>query len=206
MEQRSETRRAFDWQEASARLERLARALASGGGRSPEQAARILEERARALARPAAEETAPGEELEILVFCLSGERYGIEAHRAVEVVPLRGLTPVPCTPACVAGLIHHRGRVLPVLDLRPLLDLPAQPPAETARVVAIEVGGMTFGILADSVAGTLRAPGADVVPPPVGRDGGRPTLVQGVTRSGVAILDTEAVAEDPRILVREEFR
>ena len=40
-------------------------------------------------------------------------------------MPVSEVTPVPRAPAHVAGVIHHLGRVLPLVDLRPALGLPA---------------------------------------------------------------------------------
>src|SRR3990172_12567895 len=118
--------------------------------RSPEEVKRILRERAEALAKPVEEARTPTEPLELLVFSLAGERYGIETAQVLEVVPLRGLTPVPCTPPFVLGVVNHRGRIRPVLDLRRLFELATPGVPEGGRVVAVEAGGMTFGIFADA--------------------------------------------------------
>ncbi len=138
-------RPAIDWQQAYARLERARRALEAGGGLSPEEATRILKERAQALARPQEEVSAPAETLDLLVFSLGGERYGIEAAHVVDVLRLRELTPVPGTPPFVLGVMNHRGRIVAVLDLPKLLELPGHGSAEDSRVVAVEAGGMSFG-------------------------------------------------------------
>ena len=116
----SAEKRAFDWTEASARLERVARKLGAGEERSPEEIERILEERARHLARPAT--TPPAEDLAaVVVFPLARERYAVDLAGVAEVVPLRGLAPLPGAPAPVLGIVLHRGRLVPVVDLRRLL-------------------------------------------------------------------------------------
>jgi purine-binding chemotaxis protein CheW len=200
MDERPETRRSFDWQEAHARLKA---ALESGGQRSPDEVARILEERARMLARPSATASAPTQVLELLVFSLGEERYGIETASVVEVVPDRGLTLMPCVPDFIIGVIHHRGHILPVLDLRRLLGFEGRPVGETGRVVALEVGEMSFGIFADAVTGVVQAPGEELAPPPLSDGGGR-AFLRGMTRDGVAVLDAEALAADPRLVINEE--
>jgi len=200
----NEARPAIDWQEAYARLERIRRALEAGGDRPPEETGRILRDRARALARPVEEAPAPTEVLDLLVFSLTGERYGIETAHVLEVVPLRGLTPVPGTPPFVLGVVNHRGRILPVLDLRRLFELAGQGIAKGGRVVAVEVGGMAFGIFADAVAGSVRLGADEVAPPPVSLARDRQAFIRGVTGGMVAVLDLEALASDPRITVNEE--
>jgi purine-binding chemotaxis protein CheW len=191
----------FDWQQVHARLER---AVASGAQRSPEEVTRILEERARRMARPTEEASAPVQVVELLVFSLGAERYGIETAHVVEVVAVRALTPVPCVPDFVAGVIHHRGRMLPVLDLGRLVGFGARAGAETGRVVSLEVGPMTFGLWADAVTGVARARADELAPPPKAETAGWRTFLRGVSVDGVAVLDVEALAAEPRLLINEE--
>jgi len=200
----SETRGKIDWQEVHARLEQERRAVEATERLSPEEASRILKERARALARPVEEAVTQAEGLELLVFSVGAERYGIETDHVVEVIPLRELTPVPCTPASILGVVNHRGRILPVLDLRRLFDLADQGVAEGSRVVAVEARGMTFGIFAGAVTGTVRVAGDEVAPSPATSAADRQGLIRGVTGEMVAVLDLDALSRDPRITVNEE--
>lgn len=199
-----EARPAIDWEKAHARLEQTRQTIEAGRQPSPEEVRRILRDRAQALAKPSEETPTPTEVLDLLVFSLARERYGIEAPHVLEVVPLRELTPVPCTPPFVLGVVNHRGRILPVLDFRRLFGLAGQGITEGGRVVAVEAGGMTFGIFADAVAGTVRVGVPEIASPPMGLAGNRQAFVRGVTPGMVAVLDLEALAQDPRILVNEE--
>src|SRR6202165_5083726 len=63
--------------------------------------------------------------LDALVFALGSELYALPATQVHEVRPLGWLTPLPGTPPFLAGLINVRGRIVPVVDLRPLLGLPS---------------------------------------------------------------------------------
>jgi len=200
----SETRGKIDWQEVHARLEQERRAVEATERLSLEEASRILKERARALARPVEEAVTQAEGLELLVFSVGAERYGIETDHVVEVIPLRELTPVPCTPASILGVVNHRGRILPVLDLRRLFDLGDQGVAEGSRVVAVEARGMTFGIFAGAVTGTVRVGVEEVAPSPATPAADRQGLIRGVTGEMVAVLDLDALSRDPRITVNEE--
>ena len=200
----SETRGKIDWQEVHVRLEQERRAVEATERLSLEEASRILKERARALARPVEEAVTQAEGLELLVFSVGAERYGIETDHVLEVIPLRELTPVPCTPASILGVVNHRGRILPVLDLRRLFDLGDQGVAEGSRVVAVEARGMTFGIFAGAVTGTVRIGVEEVAPSPATSAADRQGLIRGVTGEMVAVLDLDALSRDPRITVNEE--
>lgn len=200
-----EVRAAINWEEVYSQLERTQRTLAAGGKLAPEEVSRILRERAQALARPLEEALAPTKALDLLVFSLAGERYAIETAHVLEVVPLRELTPVPCTPSFVRGVVNYRGLVLPILDFRRLFELAAQGGSEGGQVVAVEAAGMTFGILAEAVVGTIEVAAHEVGPPPLTLSGDHQGFLQGVTGEMVAVLDLLALARDPRMLVKEEL-
>lgn len=164
---------------------------------------RILRRRAEALAKPVVEAGPPTDVLELLVFSLAGERYGIETIHVLEAIPLRELTPVPCAPPFVLGVVSHRGRVLPLLDLRRLLDLPSPATTDGRCVVVIDVGAIAFALVADAVAGIARAGAHEVAPPPATLAGEHRAFVRGVLKDLVAVLDLPALARDPRLVVNE---
>ncbi len=197
-------RPAIDWEKARARLEQTRRALEADGELPADEVKRILRARAQALAKPLEEAPAPADGLELLVFSLAGERYGIEMARVLEVLPFRDLMPVPRTPSFVLGVVNHRGRILVVLDLRRLFDLAGHGVVEGSRVVAVAAGGMTFGVFAEAVIGTVTVGAHEVAPPPVILTGDRQAFLRGVTGEMVALLDLEALARDPRLTVNDE--
>jgi purine-binding chemotaxis protein CheW len=178
--------------------------MESGGEPPPDEVARILRKRAEELATPPAHATPPAETIELLVFTLAGERFAIDTAQVLEATSLRELIPVPCTPAFVLGLVNHRGRILTVLDLRRLLNLPGTGMTEGGRVLAVEAGGLTCGIMAETVAGTLSVPARKVAPPPEALTGLRLALTSGITEDLITVLDLEALARTREILVNEE--
>ena len=169
-----------------------------------EEVQRILKKRAEALARPFPERRSLAEPLELLVFALAGERYAVDTAHVDEVVPLREITPLPCTPPFVLGVVNHRGRMLPVLDFRRLFGLAGEGVPKGARLVATEAGGMRFAIFADNVAGTTRVELLDVTPPPVTFTDDQKAWLLGVAVDMVAVLDLEAIVRASRIVVDED--
>jgi purine-binding chemotaxis protein CheW len=149
----------------------------------------VLAARARALAQPPEEAPEVGEQLDLLAFVLDGERFAIEARHVDEVVPLPAPAPVPCTPPFVLGLIVHRGRALPVLDLDRALGGPGG--GSHVEVVAVRAGELRFGIAIESVIGVERCE--------VARLGERQRYVRRVAGEPLAVLDLDALAAD-RIL------
>src|ERR1700726_1698325 len=98
----------------------------------------ILPARAHALARPPAHTPAAETMLDVLEFRLAQERYAIETRYVREVHPLKDLTPLPCTPPFVLGIVNVRGRIVPVFDLKKFFDLPDQGLTDLHRIILIE--------------------------------------------------------------------
>lgn len=200
----NERGRITDWQQTHARLAQARKAMETGGERPREEAVRILKSRARALAAPLEDTTSSTEMIRLLVFTLSGERFGIEMAHVHEAASLRELIPVPCTPAFVVGVTHVRGRIMPVLDLRPLLNLQGKEGTECGTFISVEAGGMTFGVVTDTVTETLAVPAHKVAPPPEALTGLRRAVTRGVTEELITVLDLEALVQTQAIVVNED--
>ena len=76
--------------------------------------------------------------IEVVEFELAGERYGLALTSVRTVSVLKDITPVPCTPAFVVGVINLRGEIHTIIDLKKFFDLPA---GEEPDMVAIQKTG-----------------------------------------------------------------
>jgi purine-binding chemotaxis protein CheW len=167
-------------------------------------AAQILRMRARALARIPASETAAGETLEVLEFRLANEHYALESRHVREVHPLRSLTPVPCTPAFVRGIVNVRGRVVPVLDLKRLFGLPDEGLTDLHRIILIGNDDLEFGLLADASVGIRTIPLHSIQPAQPAFEAIDAAYLRGVTAEHLMVLDAAVLMADPRIVVDEQ--
>ena len=147
----------------------------------------ILEERARVLARPLAT-PASGERLEVLTLALAGERYAVESRHVVEVFKLRELALLPGAEPPVFGATAWRGGLLTVLDLRPVLGLPAAALDDLGHVVVLGGERPAFGILADAVHDVVSLAASAVREPPEGVAVKREFL-RGVADGTLLVLD-----------------
>lgn len=167
-------------------------------------ASRILRARALALARPPEHAPAAATLLEVLEFRLAQERYALEVRYVREVYPLKDLTPLPCTPPFVLGIVNLRGRILPVLDLKKFFDLPEQGLTDLHRIILVQGHELELGVLADAVMGVQSIPADSLQASLPTLTGIRSDYLKGVTAERLVILDAARILADPRIIVHEE--
>lgn len=180
-----------------AALSRAREALARTSSRSPEEKRRLLQERARKLASPPpAGQPAPT--LQVVVFVVGVERYGLETSCVQEIHPLRDYSPLPAAPSHLPGIACVRGRIVPVLDLRRLFRLPEAAGGE-GRFLVLMGEGPEFGVAADAIEGIVSLD-------EMGLEGEMPALsetlrayLRGVAADRLVVLDGRKLLEDKSI-------
>jgi purine-binding chemotaxis protein CheW len=140
----------------------------------------------------------------VVEFVLAQERYAIESQYVRDVYPLEQLTPMPCTPAFVLGIVNLRGEILSLIDIKKFFDLPEKGLTDLNKVIVLESGSMRFGILADVISGVRRIPMASIQSSLPTLAGIREQYLKGVTPERITILDAEALLTDRRIVVEEQ--
>ena len=193
----------IDWGDLHRRLHALRAATEHGTAPAPVQVQSILHDRAHDLASEPLAATDARDMLEAVVFELGGELYGIELLRVREVCALRELTPVPCTPAFVLGIINLRGEIHTIIDLKKFFDLPESGLTELNKILILDGGDMRLGILADAIHGVRQVPLADMQPTLPTLTGIRADYLRGVTGGRLIVLDAAKILGDEHLLVHE---
>ena len=194
---------AIDWAEIYSRMEAADAAARRSWMPDHEQSGRILKARAQALAREATVEDM-AERIEVVEFLLAYETYAVESCYVREVYPLEKLTPLPCTPAFVLGIVSVRGEMLSVIDLKKFFDLPEKGLTDLNKLIVLDSGDMRFGILADAIVGVRQIPLAEIQPSLPTLSGIRDEYLKGVTAGRTVLLDAEKLIADEKIVVQEQ--
>jgi purine-binding chemotaxis protein CheW len=163
------------------------------------RAARVLRTRARHLAAaPAAGPTR--EEREVLLCRVGAEQYAVPLEALRRLQPAAGLTPLPCTPAFVAGLLNVRGELVTVLDLGVALDLRAASAIlPTSQVLLVDAPRGQVGLLVDEVLSTESLSRQGLAAGLSGQD-----FAAGVAAARTVLLTVERLLTDARFEVDEE--
>ena len=161
----------------------------------------LLQRRAEQLAKaPAA--TDPSDEVELLACRLGDERYAVETRHLRAVQWATTITPVPCTPPFVVGIVSVRGEIVTLLDLSTMIGLRAVPLLDEGRAVPVLLLGLTgirAGLVVDEVIGVERVRLDSLRPAPSGRE-----FVRGVAPHDTVVLDVEALLGSGRFTVADE--
>jgi len=106
------------------------------------------------------------DEEQVVCFWVDKEEYGIGIMQVQEIIRVDEITAVPNAPRFVEGIVNLRGNVLPVLDMRTRFGLEKGERTGQNRIVVVDIGGKTTGIIVDSVSEVLRIPKNQVEPAP----------------------------------------
>ncbi len=100
-----------------------------------------------------------------LSFLLDGHRFAVPLEKVAEITPFMDLNRIPHMPPSVAGLLNHRGQVIPVISLRARMRLAAQDASLSRNIVVLDLGGDSLvGVLVDAVDAVVSAAPGQVAP------------------------------------------
>jgi purine-binding chemotaxis protein CheW len=94
--------------------------------------------------------------IQLVVFRLGKELYGVNIASVQEIVRVPEMTEVPDAPVFLEGVINLRGRIVPVVDLRKRLNLPTAGKTKASRVLVTESEGKAVGLLVDAASEVLK--------------------------------------------------
>jgi purine-binding chemotaxis protein CheW len=94
--------------------------------------------------------------LEVVVFEVGGQRYGLPAADVQELLRAVAVVPLPRAPAVVRGVINLRGRVVPVLDIRGRFGLPPRAVEPADHLVVARAGPRLVALHVDRAIDLVR--------------------------------------------------
>jgi purine-binding chemotaxis protein CheW len=94
-------------------------------------------------------------ERQAVLFRLENNIFGIPISNVQEIIKVPAVTTIPNTPEFFKGIVNLRDKVLPVLGLGEKLGL-QESESEERRIIVINVGVNTAGIIVDAVCDVLK--------------------------------------------------
>lgn len=103
--------------------------------------------------------------MHLLSFTLADKEYAVNIDGVREVRRIRSITPIPKALDFIEGVVSIKGRVIPIINLRKKLGLPAAESTDLNRVLITESNNHIFGLAVDSVVGVISLDEKSIEPP-----------------------------------------
>jgi purine-binding chemotaxis protein CheW len=114
------------------------------------------------------------DELQLVSFTVAEQEYAISIEDVQEIVQVpENIIHVPHSDSHVLGVMTLRQRMLPLVSLRKMFNLPFHAADEHSRIVVVAVGNSSVGVVMDTVNEVLRVSknNVDAMPSMLARDG-----------------------------------
>ena len=141
-----------------------------------------------------------------LVFSVSRMEMAVSLACISEIVPYERVSEVPGTPSYVRGVVHVRGRVIPVIDLAQKLGRAAEVPGKRTCILMFELARqgrpLPMGIVMDNVAKLMDVHASQISAPPRFGAAVESRLLAGLVpteRGMLPLLDVERVFGDDEL-------
>ena len=99
-------------------------------------------------------------QVQLVGFRVGGEFYAINILSVLQIIPYKAPLKVAQVPAFIEGIIHLRGMVIPIVDLRRRFGAPIPTGDDAGRILILRVetpaGEQHVGLAADSTTQVIR--------------------------------------------------
>lgn len=139
-------------------------------------------------------------ELQLVVFALAGEAFGVPIDQVKEIVRFVPATAVPMAPPGVLGVINLRGKVIPVVDLRERFHFPPTAVSDATRIIVGDLADQVLGFVVDEVTEVLSISETEIEPAPASTSGVDAAFIRGIGKVAgrlVIVLDLATVCASP---------
>lgn len=125
---------------------------------------------------------------QVITFHLENETYALPVKKIVELIGFTHISELPNMPPFVKGVIHLRGEVFPVIDLRLKFGLPEKPYTRYTIMIITQMGEKRTGVIVDSVSDVVYLSDESIQATP-----DMPTQVNTAYIKGIARHDDELI-------------
>lgn len=95
-------------------------------------------------------------EHQFVVFSLSQEEFGLAIDLVREIIQPQKIMKLPQSSELIEGIVCLRGLIIPIVDLKKRFYGVITENLVTTRIIIVDLGGWTVGIMVDDVSEVLR--------------------------------------------------
>jgi purine-binding chemotaxis protein CheW len=99
-----------------------------------------------------------GDESGLVMFCINDEQYALDVRNVKEILRYVEPLKIPNSPYYVEGIVSIRNNLLAVIHLAKLLGADHHGVYDSTRIIMVDAGDFTYGIIVDKVSEVIRVP------------------------------------------------
>ena len=133
-----------------------------------------------------------------ILFSVAGTAYALPSQQVAHVEMVEQVTRVPNAAAFVDGVVFSRGQVVPAVNMRARFGFERADRDLRTRLLVVQAGGRSVGLLVDGCREFLTIPGTAVQPPGDGLAGVGTQYISGIATLGdrlIVILNLGALLD-----------
>jgi purine-binding chemotaxis protein CheW len=115
-----------------------------------------------------------------ILFVVAGTTYALPSQDVAHVEMVEEVTRVPNAPPFVDGVVFSRGQVVPAVNLRARFGFERVPRDKRTRLLVVQSGGRSIGLLTDECREFLLIPAGSIHPPGDGLTGISAEYIAGI--------------------------
>jgi len=101
-------------------------------------------------------------QIQLVIFKLAGEEFGIDIMQVQEIIRLPALTRIPQAPGYVKGIINLRGKIIVVMNLGARFGMDSKDFDDNSRIIIVKIDETVVGMIVDSVSEVIRIPAKNI--------------------------------------------
>ena len=103
---------------------------------------------------------------QLVSFLLEKEEYAIGIMKVKEIIRVPQIVKIPNCEAYVEGVVSLRNNLLPIINLRTYFGMTQMEMDDHTRILVVDMGSLTAGIMVDKISEVLRVPTSIIQSPP----------------------------------------
>jgi len=133
------------------------------------------------------------------------EKYAFDIRYINEVFRLNKVTPLPCTPSFVIGIINFRGKILSVIDIRNFIGFTNDTKDfnEVRQVIIVKINDFEFGISVDNILGYYSITAEEIQKTVLTITNERKEFFIGISKNSTVVLDIKNIILSEKIIVND---
>jgi len=141
---------------------------------------------------------------DVVEFDLCGEKYALDIHLAREIVEMMPITPIPCSPDYLRGIMNLRGEITNIINITTILGLPALDENSGNKIIVLSAeatGGENIGVIVDDVQSVIQINERDVEHLGEGLSSQSSMHIKGIIKIGSRGVDKKSDTDEKDLVI-----